>query len=122
MKVTNNQQDVIVVGESTSKKATINTAEIAKLQYILTEGLYSDAISATIVELTNNAIDSVVEAGLDPLKNPVIVELSSKDGYRISIKDNGIGMSKEFFENSFMSYLTSTKGGSSDTIGYFGLK
>lgn len=118
MIITNNKNEQVqIVGESTSKKATINTNEVAKLQYLLTEGLYSDAVSATIVELTNNAIDSVVEAGLNPLENPVTVELSSKDGYRISIKDEGLGMSKEFFEESFMSYLTSTKGGNNKTIG-----
>lgn len=120
MIVTNQSSEKVqIVGENTSKASTINTNEISKLQYILTEGLYSDAVSATIVELTNNAIDSIVEAGLNPLENPVLVNLSSKDGkYTISIKDEGLGMSKEFFENSFMNYLTSTKGGNNDTIGF----
>lgn len=122
MILANNQSEKIeVVGETTSKKATINTAEVIKLQYILTEGLYSDGISATIVELTNNAIDSVVEAGLDPIENPVKVELSNKNGYSITITDNGLGMSKEFFEDSFMCYLTSTKGGNNNTIGFYGI-
>lgn len=122
MIINNSQSETVkVIGENTSKKATINVNEIAKLQYILTEGLYQDGISAVITELSNNGVDSIVEAGLNPIENPVVVELSSKDGYKITISDEGIGMDKEFFEESFMSYLTSTKTGNNNTIGYFGL-
>ena len=46
------QQDIIKTGEDTSKKATINQDKLAKLQYLLTKGLYSDPESAIIVEWT----------------------------------------------------------------------
>lgn len=109
-----------VYGENTSRTATINSAKIAKLQYILTEGLYSDPMGATIVEITNNAMDSVIEAGND---EPVIVEFitESHNRYRMVIEDKGIGMDKEFFESIFMSMLSSTKEENDDVIGNFGI-
>lgn len=61
--------EVLRTGEDTSKKATINPEEIAKLQYILTKGLYSDGESAVIVEWANNAIDSVIQSGKDITMN-----------------------------------------------------
>lgn len=119
MIITNSKSNALeIVGENTSKSATINTSKLAKLQYILTEGLYSDAQSATIVELTNNGVDSIIESGKDPIENPVVVTLTDKS---LSIKDNGVGMDKNFFENFFMSMLSSTKEDSNEYIGSFGL-
>jgi len=122
MIINNQKGDVVeVIGEETAHKATINTGQIAKLQYILTEGLYKDAASATIVELSNNGVDSIVESGKDAILNPVIVELKNLDGkYSISIKDNGVGMNKRFFEDFFMNLLSSTKEDRNDMIGNFG--
>lgn len=112
---------VEVVGEKSST-ATINTNKIGKLAYLLTEGLYSDAKSAVIVELANNGVDAIIESGKDPIENPVIVELGNDGGaYFIKISDKGIGMSKEFFENFFMSLLSSTKEDSNEYIGAFGI-
>lgn len=122
--IISNQRDNIVeiVGEATAKTATINTLKIKKLQYILTEGLYKDPISACIVEPANNGIDSIRSSGKDPIENPVIVELKSTNReYSLSIKDNGEGMTKDFFENFFMSMLSSTKEDSPDDIGFYGI-
>ena len=106
--------------ESGSKTAGINFSKLEKLKYILTEGLYKDPESAVIVEITNNAIDSIRESGKDPLQNPVVVDFSNKNGYVMTISDNGIGMDKDFFENFFMQMLSSTKEESEDDIGCFG--
>lgn len=116
-------EDVLVFGENTSKRATIDATRIKKLQYILTEGLYSDPLGATIVEIANNAMDSVIESGKDPIENPVIVKIekSGYNEYTLSIEDKGVGMSKDFFENTFMSMLSSTKEDSDDQIGHFGI-
>jgi len=118
MIIAKEQNDVEKIGFETSKKATINQAEMAKLQYLLTKGLYSDPVSAVIVEWVNNAVDSMVQAGKDPLENPVIVKIEDN---KFSVEDKGIGLSREDFENICMSYLTSTKTGSNDYIGSFGL-
>ena len=112
------QTNVLVTGEDSSKKATINQDKIAKLQYLLTKGLYSDPISATIVELTNNAVDAVVASGKDPIEHPVIVSITDS---LLSIEDKGIGLNKEEFENVVMNYLTSTKEDDNQAIGYFGI-
>jgi len=118
MVIGNKQQDVIKTGEDTSKKATINQDKLAKLQYLLTKGLYSDGESATLVEWTNNAVDSVVASGKNPIENPVIVKITQN---KLSVKDNGIGLDKDDFENICMNYLTSTKEVSNDYIGSWGL-
>lgn len=111
-----------VYGENTSKKATINSSKIAKLQYMLTEGLYSDPLSAVIVEIANNGMDAVIESGKDPMQFPVVVQfMRESTGYKMTVKDNGIGMSKDFFENVFMSMLSSTKENDDTVIGHFGI-
>jgi len=110
--------DVIVDGDNTSKKATINQDKLGKLQYLLTAGLYQDPISAVIVEWTNNAVDSVVQSGKDPIEYPVIVEIQN---LKLRIQDNGTGLSKDEFENICMSYLTSTKENDNNSIGHFGI-
>lgn len=117
------KKDMIVVGEDTSKKATISSDKMAKLQYLLTKGLYKDPITAVIAEWTNNGIDSVVEAGKNPTETPVIVQITKNDKgqYVFSVEDKGIGLDKDDFENICMNYLESTKEGNNDTIGHFGI-
>lgn len=115
--------EVVVEGESHIKQATISGGKLKKLQYILTRGLYSDAIGAVIVEITNNAIDSVVSSGKDIMKSPVIVEIGNKKNgaYFFRVEDKGIGLDKNGFENVLMCYLESTKEEDGDAIGHFGL-
>ena len=105
-------------GIDDSKKATINQNEIAKLQHILTTGLYSDPVSAVIVEWSNNAIDSVVMSGKNLIENPVLVTLTEE---YFSVEDKGLGLSKEEFENVCMSFLSSTKSTNNNAIGFFGI-
>lgn len=112
------QQDIIKTGEDTSKKATINQDKLAKLQYLLTKGLYSDPESAVIVEWTNNAVDAVVQSGKNPVEHPVIVKLTQN---KFSVQDKGIGLNKEEFETVCMSYLSSTKEDDNSQIGAFGI-
>lgn len=111
------QKDIIKTGEDTSKKATINQDKLAKLQYLLTKGLYSDPESAIIVEWTNNAVDSVVQSGKNPIECPVIVKLTQN---KFSVQDKGVGLNKEEFETVCMSYLSSTKENDNSQIGAFG--
>ena len=118
MIINNQSSDVLeIVGEK-SKSSTINITKMAKLSYILTEGLYKDAGSAVIVELANNGVDSIVESGKDPIENPVVINITENS---LSIEDKGVGMSKDFFEDFFMDMLSSTKEDSDDMIGHFGL-
>ena len=116
-------KDVVVIGEDTSKKAKISQDKLAKLQYLLTKGLYKDPITAVIAEWTNNGIDSVVQAGKDPIENPVLVKIE-KDiaGQHIfSVEDKGVGLDNHDFEDICMNYLESTKDQSNELIGAFGI-
>lgn len=113
---------VEVYGENTSKKATINGEKLKKLQYILTQGLYSDPMAAVIVEIVNNGMDAVIESGKNPINHPVMVEFIRETvGYKMTVRDEGVGMDGDFFENVFMSMLSSTKEDSDDVIGHFGI-
>lgn len=112
------QNDIVKHGIDASKKATINQDKLAKLQFLLTKGLYSDPESAIIVEWTNNAVDAIVQAGKNPIENPVIVTITDN---KFSVKDCGIGLNKEEFETVCMSYLSSTKEETNDQIGAFGI-
>jgi len=115
-------KDLVVIGEDQSKKAKISENKLAKLQYLLTKGLYKDPVTAVIAEWTNNGVDSVVQAGKDPLENPVMVSInkSEKGQYVFSVEDKGIGLDDRDFEDICMNYLESTKEGDNDTIGHFG--
>lgn len=115
-------KDMVIVGEDTSKKATISADKMAKLQYLLTKGLYKDPITAVIAEWTNNGVDSVVQSGKNPIDNPVLVTIgkNEKGQYALTVEDNGCGLDNNDFENICMNYLESTKETSNDTIGHFG--
>lgn len=115
--------EVLKTGEDTSKKATISANKAAKLQMLLSEGLYSDPITAVIAELTNNGVDSIVASGKNPIENPVLVSIirNTNDQYEFSVKDVGLGLDEEEFTNIVMNYLESTKEDSNDFIGSWGL-
>ena len=121
MIINNKGTDVQFSGET--KKAQINMAQLSKLGYLLTHGLYQDGISATLVELSNNALDSVIQSGKNPMDNPIFVTLGQDNNgkYFLSVKDQGLGLNKYEFENVVMNYLTSTKEDSNDVIGSFGI-
>ena len=110
--------EILRTGEDTSQKATINQDKIAKLQYILTKGLYQDPIGSVINEWSANAIDSVVQSGKNPIENPVIINITND---KFTVQDFGLGISKDDFINVCMNYLTSTKESDNQSIGHFGL-
>ena len=115
--------EVLKTGEDTSKRATISANKAAKLQMLLSEGLYSDPITATIAELTNNGVDSIVASGKNPIENPVVVSITktTNDQYEFSVKDEGLGLDENEFTSIVMNYLESTKEDSNDFIGSWGL-
>lgn len=116
--------DVVVLGdEMAAKKATISADKMAKLQYILTKGLYKDPITAVIAEWTNNGVDSVRQAGKSPVDNPVVVEIGKNHLNQsiFSVEDKGQGLDDKDFEEICMNYLESTKETHPDTIGCYGI-
>lgn len=124
MKIGEQVRELTVVGDpGETRKATISADKMAKLQYLLTKGLYRDPITAVIAEWTNNGIDSVVQAGKDPVENPVIVTIgiSGRGQNVFSVEDKGTGLDDKEFENICMNYLESTKENDDNAIGHFGL-
>lgn len=85
---------------------------------MLSNGIYSDKITAVVRELSCNAIDSNKES-----KNPDPIEIhapSILEPY-FSVKDNGLGLSHEDVLNLYTTYFESTKNNSNESIGAFGL-
>ena len=118
MIINKQENEILRTGDDTSQKATINQDKIAKLQYILTKGLYQDPIGSVINEWSANAIDSGVQSGKNPIENPVIINITND---KFTVQDFGLGISKDDFINVCMNYLTSTKESDNQSIGHFGL-
>lgn len=87
---------------------------------LVSKQLYSNPIGSVIREITSNCFDSHVEAGID---EPVIIsqEYHTEEGYSISFKDVGVGLSPERVEKIFMNYFSSTKRNDNSQIGGFGI-
>lgn len=86
---------------------------------VLSDGLYSDKITAIIRELSCNAYDSHVDAGKTHI--PFKVSLPSEYDNYFSIRDYGTGLSDENMYKIYTTYFESTKQESNDSIGALGL-
>jgi hypothetical protein len=107
------------VAEDEEFDIEIDATKTNKMFGLLLES-YKNPRAALIREYTSNAWDSQHEAGKDDI--PVVVTIAEDEaGWYISIKDEGIGMSHEFFSKFFSKLLYSTKEDSNDAIGGFGI-
>lgn len=86
---------------------------------VLSDTLYSNKIGSCVRELSCNAFDSHIMAG----KRDTAIEIHLPDGLEpyFSVRDFGVGLSPEAVETVFTRYFESTKDGSNDQIGAFGL-
>ena len=91
----------------------------AKAFKILSDGLYSDKIAAPIRELSTNAYDAHVAKG--NIHTPFDVHLPSVAEPWFSIRDYGIGMSKQELQTTYTTYFDSNKTHSNDFVGCMGL-
>lgn len=83
---------------------------------VLSKSLYSDSIVAIVRELSCNAIDSHVANGNPEDKFNIYV-----DSERFEIRDYGTGLAPLELEKIYTTYFESTKTGSEEFIGSFGL-
>ena len=86
---------------------------------ILSDGLYSDKITAIIRELSCNAYDAHVEAG--NLDKPFAIHLPTQFEPHFSLRDYGVGLSHDDVIQVYTTYFESTKTDSNDYIGCLGL-
>jgi hypothetical protein len=91
----------------------------AKAFKILSDGLYSDKIRAVIRELSCNALDSHKSANKSD--TPITVHLPNTFEPFFSVKDEGLGLSKENVLKLYTTYFESTKAEDDEQIGALGL-
>lgn len=94
-------------------------AATGKAFRILSDGLYSDKITAVIRELSCNAYDSHVASGKPD--TPFEIHLPSDDEQWFSVTDFGTGISDADITNIYTRYFASTKTSSNDFVGQLGL-
>lgn len=120
MIVNSKHANVESVGIEESIAMSIDTSDQAALMAILSENLYKDPIGSLIRESVSNALDAQKNAGNT---DPIIVSLKSDKSYNYvySVQDFGTGISPDSVHNVLSKYAASTKRGSNDYLGYYGL-
>ena len=86
---------------------------------VLIDGIYSNKIESIIREIWSNALDSHVMAG--KTKVPFVVHLPTIFDQTFSVQDFGIGLSKEDVFNIYTTLFESTKEGTDEQVGKFGI-
>lgn len=108
--------NMILSSENTGKEFTIKAS--AKAFRILS-GMYTNKIQAIVREIGCNAFDSHVEAGREEI--PFDVYLPNAIEPWFTIKDTGLGLSKDQFETLYSTYFDSTKTSTNAQDGALGL-
>jgi hypothetical protein len=100
-------------------EGSFNIKTTGKAFRILSDGLYSDKITAIIRELSCNAYDAHVQAGKADV--PFMVQLPNTFEPVFKVKDTGIGLCHDDVVNLYTTYFESTKNDSNDFVGCLGL-
>jgi hypothetical protein len=103
------------------KKMRLDDDAAAMVFQMFSKTIYSNPIGTVVREITSNAVDSHIEAGINL---PVLIKRSI-DGetgtHYISFIDYGVGMSPERIEEVYMTFFKSTKRADNSQIGGFGI-
>lgn len=91
----------------------------AKAFRVLSDTLYQDKIGSLVREVSTNGYDGHIMAG----KQDIPFEIHLPDSFEpwFSVRDFGVGLSKESVTTIYTTYFMSTKDQSNDTVGAFGL-
>lgn len=104
-----------LTGEVSSFKIATN----AKAFRVLVDGIYADKVGAIVRELLSNAYDAHVRRG--NVDTPFEVRLPNALNPTFSVRDYGCSMEHEFVMQSYSTLFESSKSGSNDEVGAFGL-
>ncbi len=119
MIVQNYKQSEIDGDDFEGVDASIDESNLGFLFDIVSKQMYRRPINSIVREITSNCFDSHIEAKID---DPVVVIMKHDEGGDyICFKDIGVGMSPERMSKTYSKYFSSTKRGSNDQIGMFGL-
>ena len=106
------------LGEMVSQEA-FSIGNVGMLMEIVTSKIYTNPIKILVQEVISNARDAHREFG-NP-DEPVMVTLPTRANPSLIIRDFGIGIDPYRMENIFIKYGKSTKRGTNDQTGGFGL-
>lgn len=109
----------LTMGGVTEVAHTFTIQATAKAFKILSDGLYSDKVTAVIRELSCNAHDAHVAVG--KVETPFEIHLPNSFEPYFRVSDFGPGLSEEDIYGLYTSYFQSTKTDSNDYIGALGL-
>jgi len=99
--------------------ASIDQENLGFMFDIVSKQMYRRPINSIVREITSNCFDSHIEANVD---DPVIITLANDEGGDyITFKDVGVGISPERMDKIYSKWFSSSKRGSNDMIGMFGL-
>jgi hypothetical protein len=110
------ENGVEVVGSAEQKPFSLELNAHAFLT--LTSKIYQNKARAVVRELSCNAYDAHVDAGVS---KPFFVHLPTQFENWFSIRDYGKGLSQEDMEAIYTTFFKSTKGSSNSFVGAFGL-
>lgn len=119
MIIDTSQKDIEVIGDIKEFKTSIDPKNLEFITTLLSSNLYSNPEQSFIREIVSNAWDSHVEAGTTDI--PVIVKFGNNEGKYVTIRDYGTGLSPERVKEIYCNIGSSTKRGSNDFIGGFGI-
>ena len=117
MKLHAEQNKVIKSGDTQDSNFSIEAS--AKAFFILSDGLYSNKVKAVIRELSTNAYDSHVDAGV--ADKPFDVHLPSRLDPTFYVRDYGTSMTHSECMELYTTYFRSTRNDSNDAVGCLGL-
>jgi hypothetical protein len=106
-------------GTGLSGEFGISFQDKAHIMTILRDTLYSDKVLAVIREYSTNAWDAHKDAGKGHV--PIKVTLPTELEPSLSIRDFGLGLSKDDVLNVYTQYGASTKRGNDNTVGMLGI-
>lgn len=120
MKLTQDfSHDADYIGDVQENRVGIDRDNIDFITTLLTSNLYSKPVESFLRETIANAYDSHVEANSDEYIL-LIITRTGYETYTIAIRDYGVGLSPERFDQIYKNIGSSTKRDSNDYIGAFG--